>query len=278
MTKAFEPILIGLYQDKIDEQTKSWKNAISCLNLLANSWNSYFTETLDLKELAVILNVPDLPGYIQKKHVRKNPKHADFIKTLNVKIDKLIEMVEIPTFGHLVQAVANVKAAIYPDPQIERQIAINNGKGIRKKVYLIDPLTEFEFEKWKAQIFDGQKFSFPPELEAEITERNSVYTHNERENAAYLYMVRLSELLNILNDCGMDLADRDFMQPVFHQFIRFSSGIPHSTLKHHRSENPMSIMHYRPSMDILGSNSSIQYCFSNLSDLQIAQLIEKLQS
>ena len=209
--KAFEPILIGRYQDRIESQTESWMRLIFAANHLAAAWNQYFAETLDLKELAIILNVPDLKQYIQEKHIRQDPKHVDFIKTMKVKIQKLIELVEIPSFDHLLSAVSNVKAAIYPDPMTE----INKFKPVPAGKNPVSEVGELEFNKWEAQVFNGLNFSFISELESEITEKHSVYTRNERENAAYLYMKRLAETLNVLNDCGLALTVQDYpkLQP-----------------------------------------------------------------
>lgn len=270
--KEFKPMLIGRYAYRIEFQTASWKNCIFALNHLFANWNVYFDEKLDLKELAVIMNVPDLKFYIQEKHVRKNPRHEDFIKSMSVKIEKFFDMVDFPSFEHLIEAVAKVKAAIYPDPRAE----LNKFKQVSAGTKPVSEVGELEFNKWKSKIFDGLSFSFIPELEAEITEQHSVWTKNKRENAAYLYMIRLSETLNVLNDCGLALSVQDYPKFLFSQLEPFSTTKYHSDLQFpSRGENKYPICHFRPKLSILDPDSTILRSMKNLSDSEIYDLINK---
>lgn len=272
MTKKFSPMLIGKYTDRIEFQTASWKNCIFQLNHLFANWNVYFDEKLDLVELAVIMNMPDLKFYIKEKHVRKNPKHEDFIKSMSVKIDKFFDMVDFPSFEHLIEAVAKVKASIYPDPRAE----LNKLKQVNAGSKPVPEVGEFSFDQWKSKIFDGLNFSFIPELEAEITEQHSVWTKNERENAVYLYMVRLSETLNVLNDCGLSLSVQDYPKFVFSQLEPFSTTKYHSDLQFpSRGEKKYPICHFRPKLSILDPDSPILQFMKNLSDSEIDELINK---
>jgi len=272
MTKEFKPMLIGQYADRIQSETANWKNCIFALNHLFANWNQYFNEKLGLTALAVILNVPDLKFYIQEKLIRSNPKHADFLSTMSVKIEKLIEIVDFPSFEHLIEAVAKVKAAIYPDPRAE----LNKFKQVSAGIKPVSEVGELEFNKWKSKIFDGLNFSFIPELEAEITERHSVWTQNERENAAYLYMIRLSETLNVLNDCGYALSVQDYPKFVFSQLEPFSTTKYHSDLQFpSRGEKKYPICHFRPKLSILDPDSQILQSMKNLSDDQVEDLINK---
>lgn len=274
MTKEFESMLIGKYTDRIELKTASWTNCISVLNHLFVNWNLYYDEKLDLKELAVILNVPDLERYIKEKHVLKNPKHAEFIKSMSVKIEKMIDFIDFPSFDHLIDAVSRVKATIYPDPKAY----LNKFKPVSAGPKPVPEVGELEFEKWKVKIFDGLNFSFIPDLESMINDENSVYTRNVRENAAYLYLKMLSDTLNVLNDCGLSLLVQDYPKFIFSQLETFSIQKLHSELKYPgRGDARYPISHFRPKLSILDSDSQILQSMKNMSDSEIDELINKYQ-
>ena len=271
MTKAFEPILIGRYQDKIEAQTSSWMNCIFALNHLFAAWNQYFDEKLDLKDLAVIFNVPDLKFYIQEKHVRSNPKHADFLSTMNVKIEKLIDIVDFPSFDHLLEAAAKVKASIYPDPRAE----LNKLKSGNATPKTVSEVGEFSFYQWESKIFDGTNFVFTDELKDSIIEENSVYTSNIRENAAFVFYSKFSELLNVLNDMGHQLETRDF--PIhFHRCLNMENTEKlHTELKVCFGEKKYPIRHFFPSISMFMPDWNLSSYFENLTDDQVNDLINK---
>ena len=271
MTKEFNPMLIGRYADRIESQTSSWMNCIFALNHLFANWNEYFNEKLDLKELAVIMNVPDLKFYIQEKHVRKNPKHEDFIKSMSVKIEKFFDMVDFPSFEHLIEAVAKVKAAIYPDPRAE----LNKFKIAQSINKPIEAVTESAFELWKSRIFDGGNFNFIDELKDSIIEENSVYTMNIRENAAFVFYSKFSELLNVLNDMGHQLETRDF--PIhFHRCLNMvNTEKLHTELKVYFGEKKYPIRHFFPSIGMFMPDWNLSMYFENLTDDQLEELINK---
>lgn len=274
MTKEFEPLLVGRYSDKIESQNASWMNCIFALNHLFVNWNLYYDEKLDLKELAVIMNVPDLKTYIQEKHVRKNPKHVDFIESMSFKIEKLIENVDFPSFDHLIEAVSRVKASIYADPREE----LNKFKPVSAAPKPVSAVGELEFQKWNTKIFDGLNFSFIPELENSIIEENSVYTKNLRENAAFIFYTKFSELLNVLNDIGHDLETRDF--PVhFHRCLNMENTEKlRAELKVNFGEKKYPIRHFSPAIGMFKiPDWDIAMYFENMTDEQVNELIEKYQ-
>lgn len=273
MTKAFQPILIGRYQDKIEAKNASWLQCIIALNHLAENWNSYFKENLDLKELAIILNCPDLKFYIQEKHVRSIPEHLNFIKSLRVKVRELVKIVEIPSFSHLIEAVNKVKVAIYPDPAS----AFNKFKITQPVIKPIEAITDSVFELWKDKIFDGKKFDFTEELKNSIIEENSVYTKNQRENAAFIFYTKFSELLNVLNDIGHNLETRDF--PIhFHRCLNMENTENfHSGLKVYYGEKRYPIRHFSPAIGMFQMPDwNIAQYFENLTDDQVNELIKKI--
>ncbi len=252
MKTEFERMLVGRFNQLIEEKNNSWLRTIDALNSLAVSWNSYFNETLDLKELAVIFNQHDLSMYISTKFVRKNPKHLDFIENLNVKIEKLIEMVEIPDYNNLLKLAAEAMSSIYPDPARAFD-KFRSTKPIKKP---IEAITESVFELWKNRIFDGEKFEFTDELKDSITEENSVYTTNMRENAALIFYTKFSELLNVFNDIGHGLRTTDF--PIhFHRCLD-NKG-----------------MYFYPSIYLFKPDWGVLATFNKMTDDEIELLIEK---
>lgn len=271
MTKEFKPMLIGKYTDRIEFQTASWKNCIFQLNHLFANWNVYFNEKLDLIELAIILNASDIKRDIQEKQILKSPKHADFIKSMSFKIDKMIDSVEVPSFDHLIEAVAKVKAAIYPDPRAE----LNKFKQVSAGTKPVSEVGELEFNKWKSKIFDGLNFIFTDELKESIIEENSVYTRNIRENAAFVFYSKFSELLNVMNDMGHQLETIDF--PIhFHRCLNMENTEKlHTELKVCFCEKKYPIRHFFPSIGMFMPDWNLSTYFENLSDDQVDDLINK---
>ncbi|MBW8334845.1 MAG: hypothetical protein K0M40_22705 [Prolixibacteraceae bacterium] len=271
MTQEFKPILIGKHTDRIESQTASWMRAIYALNSFAASWNTYFNETLDLNELAIIFNQPDLTRYIKEKFVRKNPKHLDFMENLNIKIEKLLEMVIFPDFDHLLKLAAEAMASIYPDPAS----AFNKFKIAQPVKKTIEAITESAFELWKEKLFDGTNFEFTDELKNSIVEENSVYTRNQRENAAFIFYTKFSELLNVFNNMGHGLETRDF--PIhFHRCLNMANTEKiRAELKVCTGEKHHPIRHFYPAIDMFRPDWNITMYFENLTDDQVNDLINK---
>ena len=271
MTKEFKPMLIGRYADRTESQTASWMNCIAALNHLFAEWNQYFNEKLDLKELAFIINTPDVKRYIQEKHILKNQKHTDFMKSMSVKIEKMIDLVDFPPFEHLIEAAAKVKASIYPNPRAE----LNKLKQVNAGSKPVSEVGEFSFDQWKSKIFDGTNFVFTDELKDFIIEENSVYTTNIRENAAFVFYSKFSELLNVLNDMGHQLETRDF--PIhFHRCLNMENTEKrHTELKVCFGEKKYPIRHFFPSIGMFMPDWNLSTYFENLTDDQVNDLINK---
>lgn len=272
MTKEFKPMLVGKYSDRIKFQTASWENCIFALNHLFVNWNIYFeNEQLDLVELAVILNAPDIIRYIKEKQIRKNPKLTDFIKSMSIKIDKMNDIIEFPPFDHLIEAIKNVKAAIYLGSKAELN-RLWMAQPFNKPVKAID---ESSFGLWKSRIFNGENFIFTDELKDSIIEENSVYTRNLRENAALVFYSKFSELLNVMNDMGHQLETRDF--PIhFHRCLSMENTEKrHTELKVCFGDKKYAIRHFSPSIGMFMPDWNLSTYFENLTDDQVDDLINK---
>lgn len=254
MTQTISPLLVGRHFDRITKETENWTNLIFSLNDLIPKWNQYFNEEIDLPELHKILNVQDLEFYIKNKATLKNPEHAGFLKTMNLKIEKMLELIQFPNFNHLIDAVFIVNMTMKQVPEVE-------------------------LERWYSKLFDSkfQCFEFKPELESEIQEKHSVYANTDREKAAFLYMCRLADTINVLNDCGLAFKTEDYPRFIFSQLDSLPTEKLHAELKMHRSENRYPISHFRPNLYILEKESQILTSMSELSDIEISELITNLQ-
>lgn len=277
MKTEFKPLLVGRHDTLISEQNKSWSNLISVLNNLFSGWNSYFNEELQIDEFEALRQVPNLAFFIQSKHVKKNPEHANFIKSLSVKMEKMVEMVEIPQFDHLLSAVANVKANIYSGTN--RQLGIDQikaGNGY-KRPGITNPILEQEFENWKTRLFNGVNFEFTTELETEIRERNSSYTGNFTENAALAYLSKFCEMMNVLNDLGFQVNIQDIPRFIKPCIETYSSDRRINEPKFNDPLFTRFVFHFRPAINMLFKENGYVNIFNNLDETNISEFIEKMK-
>lgn len=253
-TKVYEPILVDRHVEQIKKETENWTTLIFSINDLIQKWNLYFSEKIDLPELDKILNDQNLEFNIQVKKIQQNPKHADFIKSLNVKVEKLIDMVEIPDFSHLVNAIFIVKMAL-------KQVS------------------EAEFDRCKSKLFDSQNqcFELKPEFELEIQEKYSVYASRNKEILAYLLVNRFCLLINLFNNMGGNVGVKELPDPFKYLISSFQTDKKYSEFVRHFSDPKYWILNFKPSIYMLKPDSSLMLLIGNLSENEINDLINNLK-
>lgn len=193
MSEELKPILVGIDTEKVTEEITLWEKLFQSLNDFFGDWMEYYKEPLSLEEFRKFQEVEDKPFYLGEKYVSKQKVYADFMERIKIKIRKLVDMVDMPSYEHLIvgsDQVANMLLRVHAD----------------------------DLRAWLERCKTESGFVLLEELQAEIVQRNSTYARSGAEILAFLYQRRFCEMINLLADAGRETDPSD-LPPIFLQGV-----------------------------------------------------------
>ncbi|MFW6257642.1 MAG: hypothetical protein ACOC11_02545 [Prolixibacteraceae bacterium] len=200
-TKEFTPQLIGRNYEAIEKETDNWKYAVQQLNNIASDWNSQFSEfgiSFTPDRVAEILATKDI-GYLLKSiFIENEPELAKLASSNRIKRPKLIEITDFPEFGPLQNEITTFKVWVDRTKMEGRLSNIGN-------------------------MYQNGKFVFPDEMNNQIEEQHTFYTHDENENAALAIVQDICNAFNRFNELGGNITARDLPRP-FDSYVTTIKG------------------------------------------------------
>lgn len=249
MKNEFTPMLIGKDEDKIKTDLTRWDGLIEALNHLSSEWQKRFKSPIELKDLSTLAATRDLLRFFQVLHIKQDERYSEVINSLNVKIDKLIEMVELPDFTKIIQAVQSFQE------------------------------TTIHLPGWQDNfktIFNGESFESTSELVSKIVDSNSHYTRNEQENTVLILIQKFCSTLNSLNNIGCSFSKDDFPSSFAQLMMPFRTEKKYSDLPKSCGNQNYFITNYKPAYYMFRNpNSSVVSMINQLSEEQSKVLQSK---
>lgn len=243
MSEELKPILVAVDSEKISDEISLWEKLFQSLNDFFGDWKEYFNEDLSVEEFRKFQEIEDKPFFLGEKYVSKQKEYADFMKKLKIKIRKLLDMVDIPSYEHLLagsEQVANWMLRVHAD----------------------------DLRAWLEKCKTESGFIMLSELQAEIGEKYSTYARTPAEILAYHYQRRFCEMINLLADAGRETEPSD-LPPIFLQGVLWqrSKALPWL-------EKPP--RHCEPGPALMREGSPLVARFSKLPEVRIMELIKEL--
>ncbi|WP_372773470.1 hypothetical protein [Mangrovibacterium sp.] len=242
MKSEFTPMLIGKDEERIKTELNRWDELIEALNHLSSEWQKRFKSPIELKDLSTLAATRDLLRFFQVLHIEQDERYSDFMNSLSVKIDKLIEMVELPDFTNIIMAVQAFQETTIHLPGWQNQFK---------------------------SIFNGESFEATSELVSQIVDSNSHYTRNEQENTVLILIQKFCATINSLNNIGCNFCKEDFPASFSQLMIPYRTERKYSDLPKSTGNPNYFITNYKPAYCMFrNSNSGVVSMISYLSDEQ----------